>query len=135
MSPIFPVFHIFHTTESVRLPANSRGFNTSSEDIKKLNSGVFNLGQFLGHGSRRKKILAEPYPTKRRAKTSHARSCSNNHSVTCITYRLTPFVVLVQAIFAHCYLFFGASWNYDRSLHWSFDCFLCRFCSTGVYSK
>ena len=21
------------------------------------------------------------------------------------------------------------------SLHWSFDCFLCRFCTTGVYSK
>ena len=24
--------------------------------------------------------------------------------------------------------------NYS-SLHWSFDCFLSRFCSTGVYSK
>ena len=23
----------------------------------------------------------------------------------------------------------------SSSLHWSFDCFLCRFCSTGVYSE
>ena len=23
----------------------------------------------------------------------------------------------------------------SSSLHWSFDCFLCRFCYTGVFSK
>ena len=25
--------------------------------------------------------------------------------------------------------------NSSSSLHWSFDCFLCHFCSTGVYSE